>query len=70
MENIGYYLEHASQKELSEITHLLFEDVQFDLETKKLIKFRPHNDFLELFRIVPSIWLEDDASNHFSIKKC
>ncbi|MBI9046680.1 MAG: recombinase family protein [Anaerolineaceae bacterium] len=68
IENMEYYLEHASKKELSNITHLIFEDVQFDLSEKRLIKFKPHKDFLELFCIVPSTWLKDDVSNYFIIR--
>jgi len=63
LENIGDFLEEATNDEKYKIFHILFDTISYDFSKKKMVKFKPHTEFVHIFRLAApmSDWTETDG---------
>lgn len=63
LENIGDFFDEATDDEKNKILHLLFEAVYFDFDQRRVVRFKPHKDFVSIFRLAASLtgWTEKEG---------
>lgn len=63
LENIGDFLEEATNDEKYKIFHILFDSISYDFSKKKKVRFKPHTEFVHIFRLAAPLtgWTESDG---------
>jgi hypothetical protein len=63
LETIGDFMVDATAEEKYKILHILFDSVYYDFRQKRLVRFKPHADFVPIFRLAAPIsgWKEKDG---------
>jgi DNA invertase Pin-like site-specific DNA recombinase len=63
LETIGDFIDEATADEKYKILHILFDAVYYDFGQKRLVGFKPHAEFVPIFRIVApfSGWSEKEG---------
>lgn len=63
LETIGDFMDDATDDEKYKILHILFDAVYYDFGQKRLVGFRPHSDFVPIFRLAAPLsgWSEADG---------
>jgi site-specific DNA recombinase len=63
LENIGDFFDEATDDEENKILHLLFEAIYFDFDQRRVVRFKPHKDFVAIFRLAASLtgWTEKEG---------
>jgi hypothetical protein len=63
LETIGDFLDEATGDEKYKILHLLFDAVYYDFGEKRLVGFKPHAEFVPIFRLAAqfSVWSEKEG---------
>lgn len=64
LETIGDFIDDATDDEKYKILHILFDAVYFDFGQKRLVGFKPHADFVPIFRLAAPLsgWSETEGS--------
>jgi hypothetical protein len=63
LETIGDFMIDATAEEKYKILHILFDSVYYDFRQKCLVRFKPHADFVPIFRLAAPMsgWIEKDG---------
>jgi hypothetical protein len=63
LETIGDFMDDATDDEKYKILHILLDAVYYDFGKKRLVGFRPHPDFVPIFRLAAPMsgWKEKDG---------
>jgi site-specific DNA recombinase len=63
LETIGDFMIDATAEEKYKILHILFDSVYYDFRQKRLVRFKPHADFVPIFRLAAPMsgWKEKDG---------
>ena len=64
LETIGDFIDDATDDEKYKILHILFDSVYYDFGQKRLVGFKPHADFVPIFRLAAPLsgWSESEGS--------
>jgi hypothetical protein len=63
LETIGDFMDDATDDEKYKILHILLDAVYYDFGKRRLVGFRPHSDFVPIFRLAAPMsgWKEKDG---------
>jgi hypothetical protein len=63
LETIGDFIDDATDDEKYKILHILFDAVYYDFGQKRLVGFKPHADFVPIFRLAAPLsgWSETEG---------
>jgi len=63
LETIGDFVDEATNDEKYKILHVLFDAVYYDFGQKRLTRFKPHVDFVPIFRLAAPLsgWIEKEG---------
>jgi DNA invertase Pin-like site-specific DNA recombinase len=63
LETIGDFMDEATDDEKYKILHILFDAVYYDFGQKRLVGFKPHTEFVPIFRLAAPLsgWSEKEG---------
>jgi len=63
LETIGDFIDEATDDEKYKILHILFDAVYYDFGQKRLVGFKPHAEFVPIFRLAAPLsgWSEKEG---------